>query len=174
MSKYASLLFQPEKYHEIGPFRFPVYNDLVPGEAKVMDEITRENSQNTFKSISIAKKIASSKGISTKEAVELLSTIGQSEDTEDFVYEFAQELEDLNTGGLSDVELKITFVTLFMKYRGEVQLNGKKKWEKTDDWATDDTEAMPTSLMNDIHEFIMWERDGWPKPGKSESSSESE
>ena len=34
MSKYASLLFSPTEYHEIAPFRFPIYRDLVPGEAK--------------------------------------------------------------------------------------------------------------------------------------------
>lgn len=171
MSKYASLLFQPEQYHEIGPFRFPVYHDLVPGEAKVMDEVTRNSSQNTFKSITIAKKIAKAKGISTKEAINLLSNIGQTEDTEDFVYEFAPELEELNSGGITETELKIIFVTLFMQYRGEVQLNGKKKWEKTDDWATEDTESMPTPLLNEVYDLIIWERDGWPKPGKRELES---
>ena len=64
MSKYASLLFSPETYHEIGPFRFPVYKDLVPGEAKAMEELSRKQSRATFKSIQLAKKIGKDKGLS--------------------------------------------------------------------------------------------------------------
>ena len=173
MSKYASLLFAPEEYHEIGPFRFPVYHDLVPGEAKKMDEVTRQSSQTTFKSIRVAKNIAERKGITTKEAVNLLSEIGQGEDTEDMVYEYAQDLEELNRDSISEIEVKITFVTLFMQYRGEVQLNGKKKWEKLNDWEQEDTESMPAKLLDEIYQLIGWERDGWPAPGKPESDSES-
>lgn len=173
MSKYAALLFAPEEYHEIGPFRFPIYHDLVPGEAKKMDLVTRQSSQTTFKSIRVAKNIAERKGITTKEAVALLAEIGQGDDTEDMVYEYAQDLEELNRDTISEIEVKITFVTLFMQYRGEVQLNGKKKWEKLSDWEKEDTESMPAKLLDDIFELIGWERDGWPKPGKSEESSES-
>ena len=168
MSKYSSLLFQPDTYHEIGPFRFPVYKDLVPGEAKGMEDATRSSSQNTFKSIRIAKRIAERKGISTKEAVEILSQIGQ-EDTEEMVYEYAQELEELGAAQQSEVELQITFVTLFMRYRGEVQLQGKRKWEKLEDWEIGDTESMPKKMMEEIYGLILWERDGWPEPGKSDS-----
>ena len=78
MSKYASLLFSPAEYHEIMPFRFPVYHDLVPGEAKGIEEMTRKQSKNTFKSIKVAQKIAKQRGITTKEAVELLSSISEA------------------------------------------------------------------------------------------------
>ena len=171
MSKYASLLFSPEEYHEIGPFRFPIYGDLVPGEAKGMEELTRSTSQNTFKSIRVAKSIAERKGITTKEAVQLLAEIGTG-DTEEMVYEYAQELEELGANQFSEVEIQISFVTLFMQYRGEVQLNGKKKWEKTSDWQMEDTESMPKKMMEEIFQLVTWERDGWPKPGKPDSSSE--
>lgn len=173
MSKYATLLFAPETYHEVGPFRFPVYHDLVPGEAKKMDEVTRQSSQTTFKSIRVAKNIAARKGITTKEAVNLLAEIGQGGDTEEMIYEYAQDLEELNKDTVSDIEVKIIFVTLFMQYRAEVQLNGKKKWEKLNDWETEDTEAMPSKLLDQVFELITWERDGWPTPGKPESNSES-
>ena len=173
MSKYSSLLFQPEQYHEIGPFRFPVYNDLVPREARGIEQLTRSTSQNTFKSIRVAKQIAQKKGITTKEAIQLLSEIGQGGDTEEMVYEYAQELEELGSAQQSEVELQISFVTLFMRYRGEVQMNGKKsKWQKLEDWETSDTESMPTKLMTEVYNMILWERDGWPEPGKSESDSE--
>ncbi len=170
MSKYASLLFAPEKYHEIAPFRFPVYHDLVPGEAKGIEEMTREQSKSTFKSIKIAQRIAKAKGISTKEAVELLSNIGDGEN-EEAVFEFAEELEELNSDVAGNVDTRIAFVTLFMQYRAEAQINGKKKWERLSDWTTEDTESMPSSIMNEIFQLILWERDGWPKGGKDEAEA---
>ena len=88
------------------------------------------------------------------------------------VYEYAQELEELGANQFSEVEIQISFVTLFMQYRGEVQLNGKKKWEKTSDWQMEDTESMPKKMMEEIFQLVTWERDGWPKPGKSDSSNE--
>ena len=35
MSKYSKLFFQEKEYYEILPFRFPIYEDLVAGEAEV-------------------------------------------------------------------------------------------------------------------------------------------
>ena len=169
MSKYASLLFSPEEYHEIAPFRFPIYHDLVPGEAKGIEALTRAQSKNTFKSLKVAQRIAKAKGIPTKEAVELLSNIGEGD--QDMVYEFAEELEELQSEASGNVETQVAFVTLFMQYRAEAQINGKKKWEKLDDWTVEDTEAMPNAIMKQIFQFITWERDGWPKEGKAEAES---
>lgn len=170
MSKYASLLFAPTDYHEIAPFRFPIYHDLVPGEAKGIEEMTREQSKSTFKSIKIAQRIAKAKGITTKEAVELLSNISQG-DNEEAVFEFAEELEELNRDQVGNVETQVSFVTLFMQYRAEAQINGKKKWEKLSDWTVEDTESMPSSVMNEIFQLILWERDGWPEEGKDEAEA---
>jgi len=170
MSKYASLLFAPEQYHEIAPFRFPVYHDLVPGEAKGIEEMTREQSRSTFKSIKIAQRIGKARGISTKEAVDLLSSISEGEN-EEAIFEFAEELEELNRDQVGSVQTKVAFVTLFMQYRAEAQINGKKKWEKLSDWTVDDTESMPTALLNQIFELVLWERDGWPEEGKDEAEA---
>lgn len=168
MSKYASLLFSPEEFHEIAPFRFPVFHDLVPGEARGIEEINRKQSKNTFKSLKVAQRIATSKGITTKEAVNLLANINENGD-EDFVYEYAEELEDLQTDAVGEIEVQLAFVTLFMKYRAEAQINGKKKWEKLDDWTLEDTEQMPAKIMNEIFQLLLWERDGWP--GKDEEAA---
>ena len=170
MSKYASLLFSPEEYHEIAPFRFPIYHDLVPGEARGMEEIQRLQSKNTFKSLKVAQRIAKAKGIPTKEAVELLSKIGEGED-EEMIYEYAEELEDLQRDQVGEVTTKCQFVTLFMKYRAEAQINGKKKWEKLDDWELSDTESMPAKLMDEIFQLMVWERDGWPGKGEKAVAS---
>lgn len=163
MSKYASLLFSPDKYHEIGPFRFPVYNDLVPGEAKGIEEISRQQSKSTFRSIKLAQRIAKDKGISTKEAVELLSQAG--EDTnQDLLYDYAGDLEELQKDTIGAVAQQVAFVTLFMRYRGEAKLPGADNWAKLPDWTEDDTESMPSKVMEDVFSLLMWERDGWPEP----------
>lgn len=172
MSKYASLLFSPEKYHEIAPFRFPIYNDLVPGEAKGMEEATRKQSKSTFKSLKLAQKIGKAKGIPTKEAVEMLGRISDGGDDE-LVYEFAEDLEELQRDSEGEVATVVEFVTLFMQYRAEAQINGKKKWDKLADWTTEDTEAMPKKIMDQIFQLMLWERDGWPTEGKDEAAAES-
>lgn len=170
MSKYASLLFSPENYYEIAPFRFPIFHDLVPGEAKGIEELTRAQSKSTFKSIKIAQRIAKAKGISTKEAVEFLSNISDGEHEED-IFEFAEELEELNNDQVGNIQTQVSFVTLFMRYRAEAQINGKKKWEKLSDWTVEDTEAMPSAVMGEIFQLILWERDGWPEKGKDEAEA---
>lgn len=163
MSKYASLLFSPEKYHEIGPFRFPVYNDLVPGEAKGIEEISRKQSKSTFRSVKLAQRIAKDKGISTKEAINLLGNVGD-EANQDLLYDYVEELEDLQSSTIGVVEQQVAFVTLFMRYRGEVKLPGEKQWKPVEDWTKEDTETMPSKLMEEIFTLILWERDGWPAP----------
>lgn len=167
MSKYASLLFSPENYHEIGPFRFPIYKDLVPGEAKRIEELSRKQSSSTFKSIKLAQKIAKDRSITTKAAIELLSNAGDKED-EEIMYDYANELEELNNSGIGAVTQQIEYVTLFMKFRAEVKLPGESEWTKTTDWTQEDTEEMPQKYVKEIFELINWEREGWPeKEGKS-------
>jgi len=170
MSKYASLLFSPEEYHEIGPFRFPVYKDLVPGEAKAIEAITRKQSKATFRSIKLAQRIAKDKGITTKEAVELLSNT--TDDNQDLIYDYAGDLEEMQRDAVGAVEQQVAFVTLFMRYRGEAKLPKTKDWQKLSDWTEEDTEAIPTRLMEDIFQLIIWERDGWPTSEGNEAEPE--
>lgn len=162
MSKYASILFSPEKYHEIGPFRFPIYNDLVPGEAKGIEALSRKQSRSTFASIKLAQRIAKDKGITTKEAIDLLSNTG--EDNQEVLYDYAAELEDMQRNSIGAVEQQVAFVTLFMQHRAEAKLPKAKDWERIPDWSEADTEAMPTKLMEEVFRLISWERDGWPEP----------
>jgi hypothetical protein len=173
MSKYATLLFAPEEYHEIGPFRFPIYHDLVPGEAKGIEAISRQQSRSTFSSIKLAQRIAKDKGISTKEAIDILGNT--TEENQDILYDYAPELEELQRNTVGAVETQISFVTLFMKYRAEIKLPKAKDWQRVEDWSAEDTEAMPTKLLEDVFRLISWERDGWPEPeteGKSAAEDE--
>ena len=165
-SKYASLLFQPTEYHHIGPFRLPIYSDLTPGEAKGMEDLTRKQSKQTFKSIRLAQQIAKDKNISTKEAIDLMSNVGE-EDTQELTLQYSSELVQLQSEAVSAVEQQVDFVTLVLQYRGEAKI--KNKWQTLEDWTTDDTHKMPSKLLEEIFEFITWERDGWPKAGKDEA-----
>ncbi len=169
MSKYSSLLFSPEKFHEIGPFRFPVYNDLVPGEARRMEELTRKHAKSSIASIRLAKKIAEDRSITVKEAVKMLSELETGEN-EELLYEYAAELEALQGESLNALEQQIDFVTLFMRYRGEVKLPKSKTFSQVSDWEISDTESMPRDLLDKVFEMVLWERDGWPTPGKETQS----
>lgn len=170
MSKYASLLFGPKKYYLIGPFRFPVYHDLVPGEAKGIETINRRQSKSTFTSIKLAQRIAADKGITTKEAIELLSNA--SEDNQELLYDYADELETLQKSTIGVIEQQIEFVSLFMCYRAETKLPRAKEWQRLADWTADDTEQMPTKMMEEIFQFILWERDSWPESETADGGTE--
>ena len=63
-------------------------------------------------------------------------------------------------------------MTLFMRYRGEAKLPRSKEWQKLEDWTEEDTEAIPTRLMEQIFELLTWERDGWPTAEGNESEEE--
>lgn len=172
MSKYASLLFPVDTYHEVGPFRFPIYKDLVPGEARKIEAIARKQSKSTFTSIKLAQRIARDHNITTKEAIDLISS--KSDDGNDILYNYADELQELQQNTVGAVEQQIEFVTLFMQYRGEVKLPESDSWSKIADWTMEDTEAMPQKLMEEVFRVILWERDGWPEDaeGNAEPSPE--
>lgn len=164
MSKYASLLFSPEEYHEIGPFRFPIYHDLVPGEAKGAESLNKKQSKSTYKSMRLAQRIAQDRKITAKEALEVLSKLGEDEN-QDLFFKYAEEVEALSADSMSLTEQKIAYVTLFMKFRGETRIPPSKQWSRTTDWTEADTEAMPGKLMESVYNLFVWERDGWPVEG---------
>lgn len=170
MSKYASLLFGAEKYYEIGPFRFPIYHDLVPGESRGIEAISRKQSKSTFNSIKLAQRIAADKQITVKEAIDLLSK--STEGDQELIYDYAEEIEALQSSTIGAVEQQIEFVTLFMRYRAEAKLPKGRDWQKLEDWTVEDTEKMPTKIMEEVFKIILWERDGWPEDGEKEGNDE--
>lgn len=171
MSKYASLLFSPEEYYEIGPFRFPIYHDLVPGEARGIEVLARKQSKHTFSSIKLAQKIAKDRRITTQEAIELLGN--NDEQNQDIFYEYASELEELQQLSVGAVEQKIEYATLFMKFRGEVKLPKAREYTKVSDWTDQDTESIPNKLLDKINQFISWEQSGWPvQEGNDQAGTE--
>jgi hypothetical protein len=132
--------------------------------------ISRAQSKSTFSSIKLAQRIAKDKEISTKEAVELLSSA--SEDNQELLYDYVDQLEELQSKTIGAVEQQVAFVTLFMQYRAEVKLPRSKDWQRTEDWTTEDTEKMPTKVMEEVFKFITWEREGWPQDDPTEGNEE--
>lgn len=167
MSKYASILFSPEKYHEIAPFRFPVYEELAPGEAKGAEALNKKQSKSTYKSMRLAQRIAQDRKVTAKEALDILGKLGEDEN-QDLFFKYAEEVEALSVDSLSPTEQKIAYVTLFMRFRGETRIPPSKQWTRTSDWEEADTEAMPGKLLNAVFDLFTWERDGWPAEGNSE------
>ena len=94
MSQYTGLLFSADEYWPIGPFRFPIYKDLVPGEAKGIEALAREQSKGTYASLKLAQRIAQDKKIPVKEAVELMSNANE-QDNQELLFAYAEELEAL-------------------------------------------------------------------------------
>lgn len=167
MSKYSSVLFGAERYEKIGPFRFPVWNELVPGEIKGIEKIVKRQAKSTFQSIKLAQKIAADKGISTQEAVEMLSTLN-TDDNQEIVFAYAEEMDAIQSANVTEYEQKLEVITLFMRYRAEVKLPGNKEWSQTNDWTMEDTENTPNLILDQINDFIQLERNGGEKPEESE------
>lgn len=164
MSKY-SLLFEADTYHEIGPFRFPVYHDFTPGETKGFERLAKQHANSTYKSMQLAAKIAKEKNIKASEALKILSGI-TNDANQDYLFEYSDEVRELSDSVLSEQEQTAQFVTLFMQMRGEVKLPESDHWTRTEDWTSEDTDTVPGALIKQINEFIDWERNGWPEPGK--------
>lgn len=161
MSKYSNLFFSEKEYYEILPFRFPIYKDLVAGEAEGVENIARNQAQNTYTLLKIAKQLSKKKKISVKEALDILS---DADSDNEVIYDYAEELAEVQRKGSTVAEQQIEMVTLFLKYRGEIEQG--EEWKAVNDWTREDTLAMPTRLMNDVFEFVNWERNGWPEEGK--------
>jgi len=161
MSKYSNLFFQEKEYHEIAPFRFPIYEDLVAGEAEGVEAIARNQAQNTYTLLKIAKQVSKKKKISVKEALDILS---DTENDNEVIYDYAEELAEVQRGGSTVAEQQIEMVTLFLKYRGELQNDGE--WTSVPDWSREDTLSIPSKILSEVFEFISWERNGWPEEGK--------
>ena len=92
MSRYSKLFFKEKEYHEILPFRFPIYKDLVAGEAEGVEDIARKQAQNTYSLLKIAKAVAKKRKISVKDALELLS---DTDSDNEVLYEHAEELAEV-------------------------------------------------------------------------------
>jgi len=161
MSKYSKLFFQEKEYYDILPFRFPIYEDLVAGEAEGVEAIARKQAQNTYTLLKIAKAVSKKKKISVKAALDMLS---ESDSDNEVLYEHAEELAEIQKESATVAEQQIEMTTLFLRFRGEIKQG--EKWEPVPDWTREDTLSIPSKVLNDIFEFINWERNGWPEEGK--------
>jgi len=167
MSKYSKIFFGQKEYYDIKPFRFPIYKDLVAGEIEGIEDLARKQAKNTYALLKIAKDVAEKQEIPVHEALDALSDINQNQD---LLYEYVEELADIQTQGQSVSEQKIMTVTLFMRYRAE--LKERSKWVHVPDWEEADTREMPRRLLDDIFEFVDWERNGWPSDNDEEETDQ--
>jgi hypothetical protein len=161
MSKYAGLLFPAEDYCLIGPFRFPILKALVPLEARAIKKVEQEHTRKTLNSMRFAKKIAEDKKITKAEAIKLLRNASENED---IVYEYVDELTQMQEDQADDTDQLVGIATVILKARGEVQVPGEPDYKAIPDWSAEDSETVPKNILARIVEFVNWERDGWPKP----------
>jgi hypothetical protein len=157
MSKYSKIFFGQKEYYDIKPFRFPIYKDLVAGEIEGIEDLARKQAKNTYALLKIAKDVATKRDIPIQEA---LDALGDVNDNQEMLFDYVDELADIQTQGQSVSEQKIQTVSLFMRYRAE--LKEKSKWTLLSDWEISDTREMPSRLLDEIYQFVEWERNGWP------------
>lgn len=162
-------LFSPETFHDIGPFRFPVYHDLTPAESRAINAALKQQASTSSSTIGLARRIGQEKGIPTKEAMERLRNL-QAPENEEILYDYLDEINGLNEG--SDVaETRNNICTIVMQMRGLLKDPNTGSYDRTPDWGSEDTDVVPSKFLDEIFQYIMWERDGWPS-GKSSSGDE--
>jgi hypothetical protein len=170
---YASVLFPPVRQAEIGPFRFPIYEALLPGENRAFHALNMKQTQGSYKSIKLAQKIAKDLKISTKEALDKLSA-GQDPANEELLYNYVEELSEMQSHQISDAEKEEGYVFIFIQQRGEFTLPGKPEPISGSKWTLEDMKRTPSTLISAVYKLILCERDGWPTPEGEDEGNDSE
>jgi hypothetical protein len=165
MTEYTDLLFTTDEYHNIGPFRFPIFHDLTPGELKAISAIDKASATTQLASMELARKISRQEGISAKEALDVLAQASEPKN-EELVYKYLPELAALSEQATDDIEILCQYGTVLMQLRGEVKLPGSDEYIKTPDWTAAQTDKIHRGMLTAMRAFVLWERDGWPTSGE--------
>lgn len=168
MSNY-SILFEADEYREVGPFRFPIYHDFTPGESRAYEKLQKSFASGTYTSMQLASRIAEENNIEPEAALQILGSISANENQK-YLFKYAEDVQKLTDGMLSQDEQNALAVTFFMQMRGEVRDPESGEWVRTDQWSEEDTDQVPGKLIREIHQLLLWERNGWPAVGNEESA----
>lgn len=166
-SKYSQLLFKADEYVNIGPFRFPIFNDLTPGEARKIEELRKRNTEMLKATLQLAKKIAEEKGISTGKAYELLGNItAASGEDKELVYGYIDEMQRINDAQPSDLDDLAEYCTVVIQMRGELQDTSKPglQYIPLSDWTREDTDGVPRATLREIQDYMIREMNGGVAP----------
>jgi hypothetical protein len=169
---YASVLFPPVRHVEVGPFSFPVYEALLPGENRAFHALNMKQTQGSYKSIKLAQKIAKDLKITTKEALDKLSA-GKDPKNEELLYNYIEELSEMQNNTISDEEKEEAYVFNFIQQRGEFRLPGKSEAIPGSKWTQEDMNRTPSTLISAIYKLILCERDGWPTTEDEDEGNDS-
>ena len=88
--------------------------------------------------------------------------LSESDSDNEVLYEYAEELAEIQKESATVAEQQIE-MTICSSASVE---NPQGDKETVADWSREDTLTIPSKLLNDIFEFINWERNGWPEEGK--------
>lgn len=155
-------LFPADEFHFIGPFRFPVYNDVNPGEARAIRKVMTEQAEGTTEAFALASRIAKDKGIKVHIAMQKLQNLRNPEN-EDLLYEYFDEVNKLSPASAVGNIQRDKVCTVVMQLRGELKDPETNTYTRTTEWSAEDTDVVPSKMLDQIFEYIMWEQNGWPK-----------
>ena len=171
---YASVLFPATRYAEVGPFRFPIYEALLPGENRAFHALNMKQTQSSYKSIKLAQKIAKDMKITTDEALNKLSAGAKDPANKELLYNYVEELSAMQEGQMSDEEKEEKYVLVFIQQRGEFFMPDKKEPIPGSKWTEADMQRTPSTLISAIYKLIVCERDGWPTEDGDDEGNDSE
>lgn len=155
MSKYSDFfLIGSPQYVELGDkLRLRSYGSWLAEEVWCREKQNKKRAQFTLEVIRLARKVAKAKDISEDEAFVLLQA--NDEDRGELFAEFSEDVDRLMTLSPSSQDQTEELVTIFFRNRGEV-LDGKK-WTATKDWSKEDTQKLPSMMMEQVEAFMQKE-----------------
>ena len=155
MSKYSDFfLIGSPQYVELGDkLRLRSYGSWLAEEVWCREKQNKKRAQFTLEVIRLARKVAKAKDISEDEAFVLMQA--NDEDRGELFAEFSEDVDLLMTLSPSSQDQTEELVTIFFRNRGEV-LDGKK-WTATKDWSKEDTQKLPSMMMEQVEAFMQKE-----------------
>jgi hypothetical protein len=164
-------LFESQS-REIGPFRFPVYNDLTVQEAEAFDRSEVKSAETRWSMVSLARRIAVEQGITDEQAIALLMQ-PQDDSQIDMLLGYAAHVQLLMESAVTPQQLQKQLVTVMIRCRGEVR-GRDGGWQRADGWTEDDTGRLSRAFLTELWEFLSTERNGGVAPAAAEAQEDGE
>ena len=166
---------------QIGIFPIKTYGSLIKRELKWFESQANDRINSILPLYKLAKKIAVDDGISEDVALAIVQNLGD-EDNKHYAFKYLEDLTEIQRQKVSESDFNSEIVTMFLQSRipaSKLTLISQDLFDYYDievnpdkGWTSKDTENLPMSVIDNIVEFVLVEKDRLTPKGKGEVSDE--
>lgn len=166
---------------QIGIFPLKTYGSLIKRELKWFEDQANDRINSILPLYKLAKKIALADGISDDVALSIVQNLGEPEN-QHYAFTYLEDLSEIQRQKISESDFNSDIVTMFLQSRipsskltlitqdlfdyYDIEINPDKGWQ------SEYTEHLPMSVIDDIVEFVLVEKDRLNPKGTTEVSDE--